>query len=420
LGAVNKEQRVRKLGKTISSLARYRRHWSTLLQSTGAEGRAAAPSATHLTELTGFGSNPGALRMFTYVPKKLSAAPALVVVLHGCTQSAGSYDIGAGWSTLADRYGFVLLLPEQTEANNPKTCFNWFLPGDTARDRGEALSIRQMIEKTIGAHGVDRSRVFITGLSAGGAMTGAMLASYPEVFAAGAIIAGLPYGTAGNVQQAFESMFQGRSHTAPVWGDLVRRASPHRGPWPRVAIWHGDLDATVKPMNADSLIRQWTDVHGIDTAPEEDEIDGYPRKVWRRDGIDVIESTTITGMAHGTPLATATHGGTAGPFLLEVGISSSYHIARFFGLTGEGAARWQRPHLGDTHLSDTYLGEAARAPLVPDEIEIIPGERVEILDAKSEEPRFGAKSGEKPEGGIDVLAIITKALTQAGLMKPPA
>ena len=162
---------MRKLGQTISSLARYRRHWSTLLQTTGAKGRASTPSAaTHLTELTGFGSNPGALRMFTYVPKTLQASPALVVVLHGCTQSAGAYDLGAGWSTLSERYGFVLLLPEQTEANNPKTCFNWFLPGDTARDRGEALSIRQMIEKTIGAHGVDRKRVFITGLSAGGAM----------------------------------------------------------------------------------------------------------------------------------------------------------------------------------------------------------------------------------------------------------
>ena len=108
--------------------------------------------------------------------EKCSAAPALVVVLHGCTQTAAGYDLGAGWSTLAERYGFVLLLPEQTPANNPKTCFNWFLPGDTARDRGEALSIRQMIEKTIGAHGVDRKRVFITGLSAGGAMTAAMLA----------------------------------------------------------------------------------------------------------------------------------------------------------------------------------------------------------------------------------------------------
>ena len=70
--------------------------------------------------------------MFTYVPKSLSRTPALVVVLHGCTQSAASYDLGAGWSTLAERYGFVLLLPEQTPANNPKTCFNWFLPGDTA------------------------------------------------------------------------------------------------------------------------------------------------------------------------------------------------------------------------------------------------------------------------------------------------
>ena len=185
--------------------------------------------------------------MFTYVPKNCRAAPALVVVLHGCTQTAAGYDLGAGWSTLADRYGFVLLFAEQTPANNPKTCFNWFLPGDTTRDRGEALSIRQMVEKTIGAHGIDRARVFITGLSAGGAMTAAMLATYPEVFAAGAIIAGLPYGTAGNVQQAFESMFQGRSHIPQVWGDLVRGASTHRGPWPRVAIWHGDQDPTVKP-----------------------------------------------------------------------------------------------------------------------------------------------------------------------------
>src|SRR2546430_173178 len=222
---LSREQRssaLRKLGQTIAALARHRRHWSTLLQSTTAK-HGPAGAATHLTELTGFGSNPGALRMFTYVPKKLARSPALVVVLHGCTQSAASYDLGAGWSTLAERYGFVLLFPEQTPANNPKTCFNWFLPGDTARGRGEALSIRQMIEKTIGAHGIDRAQVFITGLSAGGAMTAAMLATYPEVFAAGAIIAGLPYGTAGNVQEAFESMFQGRSHPAKEWGDLERR-----------------------------------------------------------------------------------------------------------------------------------------------------------------------------------------------------
>ena len=278
--------------------------------------------------------------MFKYVPA--DPQPALVVVLHGCTQTAASYDFGAGWSTLADRHGFVLLLPEQQRANNANNCFNWFLPGDTARDRGEALSIRQMIEKTIGAHGIDRRRVFVTGLSAGGAMTSVMLATYPEVFAAGAIIAGLPYGTAGNVQQAFESMFQGRVRSPQEWGDEVRHASKHRGPWPRVSVWHGDLDATVKPMNAESLIRQWTDVHGITSAPIEDQVDGYPRQVWRRDGVDVIESYTITGMAHGTPLATGSSDqayGEAGPFLLEAGISSSYHIAKFFGLTGKVLAK---------------------------------------------------------------------------------
>lgn len=347
--------------------------------------------------------------MFTYVPKNLGVSPALVVVLHGCTQSATTYDLGAGWSTLAERYGFVLLLPDQTPANNPKTCFNWFLPGDTARDRGEALSIRQMIEKTIGAHGIDRGQVFITGLSAGGAMTAAMLASYPEVFAAGAIVAGLPYGTAGNVQQAFESMFQGRQQSAQAWGDLVRRASPHRGPWPRVSVWHGDRDATVVPANADALIAQWSNVHGIDAAPVEDTVDGYPRKVWRRDGVDLIESYTIAGMAHGTPLDTAAHGGEAGPFLLEVGISSSYHIAKFFDLTGETRRRAAR-------TPQMTAQETVRAPLVPDHVEIIPDERVEILDGKTDDPKFDGK----PEGRIDVMAIITKALTSAGLMKPPA
>lgn len=400
---------MRKLGQTISNLARYRRQWSALLQTPSGTPASAARS-DHLTELSGFGSNPGALRMFTYVPKALSRSPALVVVLHGCTQSAASYDLGAGWSSLAERHGFVLLFPEQTPANNPKTCFNWFLPDDTTRDRGEARSIRQMIEKAIDAHDIDRARVFITGLSAGGAMAGVMLATYPEVFAAGAIIAGLPYGSAGNVQQAFESMFQGRPRAANDWGDLVRNASPHRGPWPRVSVWHGDADATVIPMNAEGIVRQWTDLHGIDAAPRQDIVDGYPRRVWRRDGIDLVEAYTITGMAHGAPLATGksdTACGKAGAFLLEVGISSSHHIARFFGLTGRGALR-----------RDKSVGEAAipaLAPVVLDHVEVIPDERVEILEENAGESNFADANPDR----VDVMAIITKALTSAGLMKPP-
>src|SRR5262249_26346657 len=137
------------------------------------------PGVSRLEEIDGFGSNPGNLRMFRYVPPRLMANPALVVVLHGCTQTAAGYDLGAGWSTLADRYGFVLLFPEQQQSNNPNRCFNWFQTGDIQRGEGEALSIRQMVERMVSDTGIDRSRVFITGLSAGGAMTSVMLACYP-------------------------------------------------------------------------------------------------------------------------------------------------------------------------------------------------------------------------------------------------
>src|SRR5262249_21516556 len=294
------------LGKTIAKLARQRQQWEKLWKA--ARGAAALqtdePPFSPLREVTGFGSNPGALRMFEYVPAELEPPPAPGLGLHRCTPTATSYDYGAGWSTLADRYGFVLLFPQQQSINNPKRCFNWFLPGDTTRDGGEVHSIRQMVETAISAHKVDRDRVFITGLSAGGAMTSAMLATYPELFSAGAIIAGLPYGAAHNVQEAFDSMFQGSPRLAQEWGDLVRRASSHRGPWPRISVWHGGADVTVRPVNAEQIIAQWTDVHGLGAAPTRSEtVDGYPRKVWRNGGEDVIESFTITSMAHGTPLA---------------------------------------------------------------------------------------------------------------------
>src|SRR5580765_5297586 len=157
--------------------------WRKFLQALErVRARGAGHGNTRLREIFDFGSNPGNLRMFSYRPSTLADNPALVVVLHGCTQTAAGYDHGAGWSTLADRYGFALLLPEQQRSNNQNLCFNWFETGDTQRGRGEALSIRQMVEKMVAEHGIDRRRVFITGLSAGGAMTSAMLACYPEVF----------------------------------------------------------------------------------------------------------------------------------------------------------------------------------------------------------------------------------------------
>src|SRR4029079_7344761 len=256
--------------------------------------------------------------------------------------TAAGYNHGTGWSTLADRYGFALLLPEQEAANNPKTCFNWFAPEHTQRDRGEALSIRQMIETMVRQHAIDPDRVYITGLSAGGAMTSNMLACYPDVFAGGAIIAGLPYGAAASVQQAFESMYRSPSRPAREWGALVRNASSHRGPWPRISVWHGNADKTVIPSNAVEILKQWTDVHGLPPASSlKTRVDGFPREVWiNGTGDELIEAYTITNMAHGTPLAVGeTEGacGAPGPFLLPVGISSSYHIARFFGIAATPA-----------------------------------------------------------------------------------
>ena len=162
-------------------------------QETEAEARQAG-----LTEIADFGSNPGALRMLVDLPEDLPSDAPLVVVLHGCTQRAVAFDRACGWSDLAARLGFALLLPEQRRANNPKRCFNWFTAGDTRRDAGEALSIRQMVDRMVAGSALDPGRVYVEGLSAGGAMAAAVVAAYPELFAGGAVIGGVPYGAATN------------------------------------------------------------------------------------------------------------------------------------------------------------------------------------------------------------------------------
>ena len=194
-----------------------------------------------------------------------------------------------------------------------------------------------MIDRMVDDYGLDRRQVYVTGLSSGGAMTSVMLATYPDVFAGGAVLSGVPYGTADSMQEAFESIFQGRSRTPREWGNLVREASPHEGPWPKVSVWHGDADAAVKPANADEIVKQWTDLHGLAGSPHiEKTLDGHPHRVWQgADGEHLVESYTISGMSHGAALSTGDQPhqcGTAAPFFNEVGVSSAYQIASFWGL----------------------------------------------------------------------------------------
>ncbi|MGJ4949520.1 extracellular catalytic domain type 1 short-chain-length polyhydroxyalkanoate depolymerase [Bradyrhizobium sp. HKCCYLS20291] len=291
-----------------------------------------------LIEVEGFGDNPGRLKMFAYVPAQRQPLLPLVVVLHGCSQGAADYDLGAGWSTLAKHFGFALLMPEQQRINNPQRCFNWFQSEDITRGQGEVASIREMIARMVADCAIDPGRIFVTGLSAGGAMTMAMLSAHPELFAAGAVIAGLPFGAARNMRDAILQMRMPPARPAGELGDLVRRATDHRGRWPRLSVWHGTADYTVHPDNAGEIVKQWLDLHHLPLAPmAANNVNGYPHEQWwDADGVTVVESFTITNMSHGTPIGVAANDkryGKAGPFLLEAGISSSYMIAKFFGVT---------------------------------------------------------------------------------------
>ncbi len=296
----------------------------------------ATPTAAAVEPVPSFGTNPGNLKMFRYVPAGLPTGRPVVVALHGCTQNATGYGTGAGWTQLADRLRFTVVLPEQQSGNNLNKCFNWFERGDTTRGQGEAESIAQMVRRTIADTGANPARVHVTGLSAGGAMTAVMLATYPEMFAGGGVVAGIAYRCAASMIDAFSCMYPGKNLTPAALGTAVRSASSHTGPWPTVSVWQGSADYTVAPANATELVEQWTNVHGIPATPTRtDTVAGYPHAVYAASGRTVVETYTITGMGHGQPLdpgTGTTQCGTAGAFLLDVNICAAWHMGSAWNL----------------------------------------------------------------------------------------
>lgn len=303
----------------------------------------AAPSARAAgppTPVTSFGANPGALQMHAYVPAGLPAGAPLVVALHGCTQDAAGYAAGSGWTEIADRLGLVVVLPQQQQANNSSRCFNWFEPGDTARGQGEAASVASMVAHARSTWGTDPARTYVTGLSAGGAMTSSLLAAYPDLFAGGAIIAGVPHGCASGTAQAFGCMSSPPDRTPAQWGATVRAAAPSGTTrWPTVAIWHGTADYTVATANAAESRDQWTDVHGLAATPTR--TSSLPGGTSRADHADSsgtvrVSTFTVQGMGHAAPNdpgTGATQCGAAGAYFADT-LCSSWYSAELWGLTG--------------------------------------------------------------------------------------
>ena len=287
-----------------------------------------------------FGSNPGKLQMQTYAPPRLGAGRPLIVVLHGCGQSARTFASDAGWTALADELRLALLLPEQIRDNNRGGCFNWFRAGDTRRGSGEAMSIRQMIRFAIKRYGSDPRQIFVVGFSAGAAMAAALLAAYPAVFAAGGVVAGMPVGCANSATGAMLRMRRADTgRTRQALANDVRSAtgSATRRSWPRLSIWQGERDRTVDPGNAEVLANQWSELQGFDVEPIADRTEsGVRQRAWGRPNQPPsVELWTIAALGHGFPVdASVPASGRSGPWVTDGGMCAARRIAAFWGLTG--------------------------------------------------------------------------------------
>ena len=303
----------------------------------------ATSSGASLTAVSSFGSNPGGLNMYRYVPQNMPANAPIVVAMHGCTQTANDYT-KIGWNAVADKYKFYVVYPEQTTANNQLRCFNWGGefgdPLNIKRGEGENMSIKQMVDKMKADFSIDSSRVFVTGFSGGGAQTALMLAVWPDVFAAGATVAGIPYNCTTTFSEVSGCLKPGKNLSEQEWGNRVRAAMPgYVGPWPRLAIWQGANDSVVDFSNTTQLLRQWANVQGIDTVADETNtsIDAkVTAKAYRNGaGQTLVQTFSVAGMDHGTAIDSASGCGTAAQYIINNGICSSLHIASFFGLTGD-------------------------------------------------------------------------------------
>lgn len=296
------------------------------------------------------------LEVRAYVPQAARGRPGpVVLLLHGCKQQGTAFAEDSGWRDLAEKRGFALLVAEFTDSISgaPGNNCLWWFDADERLPTGTNITGRLVhdVLKARETYGIQGGDNFVVGLSAGGAMAQVLLAAQPDLFAAGASMAGVPVGcariggvTGGSyfatpeVRRAFGCM-EGPAEVKPeVWAGEVARLHGARHKWPRLAIWHGDADQTVACVNAVESAAQWGGLHGgqlppfaaCGQAPVNPLVSG---PVWSVPGANgpAVELWLLRGFGHAAPVAAAKGCGRQGEYVAEAGVCAASEIVGFFG-----------------------------------------------------------------------------------------
>lgn len=282
--------------------------------------RPIVPEGAHFLTRS-FTGHAGSRTCKLYLPAgRETAGLPLIVMLHGCTQNPDDFALGTRMNSLAEEFGFLVAYPAQPVTANPSSCWNWFEPEHQIRGRGEPAIIAGMTEETVAKYDLDRSRTFVAGLSAGGAMAAVMGATYPDTYSAFGVHSGLAHGSASDVISAFAAM---RGEI----GVNVRPLAPSIA-GPRAIVFHGDADRTVHPANGTRIVGPSDLRPGDVTEVISGTVGGrsFTRKITRGpNGSNRNEHWLVAGAGH------AWSGGSAeGSYTDAAGPDASREMVRFF------------------------------------------------------------------------------------------
>ncbi len=270
-----------------------------------------------------FTCSAGARDYKLYIPASAPDRPrGLIVMLHGCKQDPNDFSVGTNMNAIAERHGLLVAYPHQTRSANTASCWNWFNPADQSRDAGEPSIIAGLTRDIVSAFGLDRRKVFVAGLSAGGAMAAIMSATYPDLYAAAGIHSGLAYRSANDVVSAFAAM------RGPDEASSNEKLAPKAGPRVRTIVFHGARDRTVHPANADRVVDAACSQLVLDRLDRKGVTGGrqYTSTIFLApDGVPFVEVWRIAGAGH------AWSGGNPnGSFTNSKGPDASAEMVRFF------------------------------------------------------------------------------------------